>query len=80
MSLSPPGRRRRNAAPLRGDSRLGVRSVGRARTAHVFGNKIKLKYLYADNDGVAKAREAARPRAQRDLLRKVTCLAALEVA
>ena len=52
----------------------------RARTAHVFGNKIKLEYLYADNDGVAKAREAARLRAQRDLLRKVTCLTALEVA
>ncbi len=52
----------------------------RARTAHVFGNKIKLEYLYADNDGVAKAREAARLRAQRDLLRKVTRLAALEVA
>ncbi len=52
----------------------------RARTAHVFGNKIKLEYLYADNDGVARARETARQRAQRDLLRKVTRLAALEVA
>lgn len=54
-------------------------AVTRSRTAHVFGNKIKLEYMYADNNKIAEARLSARRRAEADLLRKAARLAALEV-
>ena len=48
-------------------------AVTRARSAHIFGNKIKLEYLHSAAD-TAKIREAGLSKARRDLLRKITRL------
>lgn len=51
----------------------------RRRAAHIFGNRIKLEFLYTKAQ-VRNARETAREQARRDLLRKISRLAALESA
>lgn len=49
----------------------------RAKTAHIFGNKIKLEFLYEARKAQA-LRETSQQQAQQDLLRKATRLAARE--
>uniref|UniRef100_B8DND7 Glycosyl transferase family 2 n=1 Tax=Nitratidesulfovibrio vulgaris (strain DSM 19637 / Miyazaki F) TaxID=883 RepID=B8DND7_NITV9 len=48
----------------------------RARSAHIFGNRIKLEHLYPA-DKVRQARETSAALARQDLLRKTAALAAL---
>lgn len=48
-------------------------SATRARSAHIFGNKIKLEFLH-DSAATSKALHASTQRARQDLLRKMTRL------